>query len=81
LSDLVAVFGFTAGAGSGNNANDVINLSGAPGLVSFSGVLNATTEYHSGADFGVVIQLDANSQLVLANVLKSQLVADDFAFI
>lgn len=79
LSDVVQIFGFTAGIGTGNNNNDRINIA-ATSLDTFSQVLSVTREYRSGSDFGVIIQLDADSELFIANVLTTQLTANDFIF-
>jgi Ca2+-binding RTX toxin-like protein len=64
---------FHGGAGLG----DTIALSGFTNITSFADVLSHATQV--GAD--TVIDFGNGDQLVLQNVLKSGLVADDFRFI
>jgi Ca2+-binding RTX toxin-like protein len=63
---------FAAGAGPG----DRILFDGALGVASFDAVLARATQ--EGAD--TVIRFDASTFVILENVAKTSLAADDFGF-
>jgi serralysin len=61
---------------AGGTAHDIINFQGSAVLNSFANVLSHTTAVGSG----VMISLDANNTLTLANIAKSNLSSANFAF-